>query len=196
MLNIKKLITLVIVVVGVFLYAWQPTARSLYRTKADASSEYTIIGQSNESLEISQIFVPDNKAIQKVEVLINTAASVEKSVHWQLETTDGQLVAQAEGLMSQYLNESKNKFSVSFDNIGFNAGQVYVFKMKGLIGGIFYQTYPRFNNQTVIINGKDTQQTLVAKIVYSQLHLQTFVVLLGLIVYIVVFMSAMLKLFR
>lgn len=196
MANIKKLIALAVVIVGVFFYASQSTSRSLYSTKADASSEYIAIGKANEQLTIIQTFIPDNSSVKQLELLINTASPMGATLNWRLETTDAQQVASGSGVLSSVLNDSKNKVMIDLGQLTVKAGETYVLKLSGPIGGVFYQTYSRFSNQTVRVNEQNTTQSLVAKVVYQGLHIQTFAVLLGLITYIVLFMSIMLKLFR
>lgn len=196
MANVKKLIALAVVVIGVFFYASQPTVRSLYSTKADASSEYRLIGQMQEKISVSQIVVPDNSQIQHIEVLVNEAQQFNEMVFWQLETNEGQVVVSGNGHVSELLNNTKNKLVISLDKQVLEIGKSYRLNIQGQIGGLFYYTNPRFTNQILTMNGQIMQQSLVAKVVYQGLHVHTFIVLLGLIAYIVLFMSVMLKLFR
>lgn len=196
MANVKKLIALAIVVISVFFYASQPTARSLYSTKADASSEYRLIGQMQEKVSVSQIVVPDNSQIQHIEVAVNEAQQFDEMIFWQLETNEGQVVVSGNGHVSELLNNTKNKLVISLDKQVLEIGKAYRLNIQGQIGGLFYYTKPRFTNQILTMNGQIMQQSLVAKVVYQGLHVHTFIVLLGLIAYIVLFMSVMLKLFR
>lgn len=196
MAKIKKIIALAIVVVGVFFYASQPTARSLYSTKADASSEYVSIGRPSEQVAVSQLIVPDNNRVQQLELLVNTAVQSEADLVWRLETLEGQVVATANGAFATMLNTQKTKLVFPLENTNLKTGQMYVLKIEGQLGGLLYHTKARFDNQTVTINGKNEKQSLVAKVIYQGLHVHTFAVLLGLIAYIVLFMSVMLKLFR
>lgn len=196
MANVKKLIALVIVVIGVFFYASQPTSRSLYSTKADASVEYVAIGKADEEMTISQVLIPDNSSIKQIELLVDATNAMDKTINWRLETTDAQQIASGSNVLSSLLNDAKNKAIITLDKVAVKSGETYVLKLNGKIGGVFYQTHPRFSNQTTKINEQNVQQALVAKVIYQGLHIQTFVVLLGLITYIVLFMSIMLKLFR
>lgn len=196
MSKFKKIISVLVVILGAFWYASQPTARSLYSTKADASSEYQLIGKVNEQVFVEQRIIFENDTVQQIEVLLHTVNTSNANVTWQLETSDGQVVVSGTDVLSQLLNESKNKMIIAFNNSKLKAGEMYRLKITGQIGGLLYYTQPRFANQTISMNNQKQQQALVAKVVYQGLHSHTFMVLLGLIAYIVLFMSVMLKLFR
>lgn len=197
MAKIKKILALAIVVVGVFFYASQPTARSLYSTKADAGSEYVLSGKANEQVAVSQRIVFENSAVQQIELLVSIATlQTDEKIVWRLETQDGQLIATESGTLATMLNAQKNKMVIKLDNTNLKVGQIYVLKIEGQLGGILYHTKARFNNQTLTVNGQNEPHSLVAKVIYQGLHVHTFIVLLGLIAYIILFMSVMLRLFR
>ncbi|MBS4770153.1 hypothetical protein KG090_03085 [Carnobacteriaceae bacterium zg-ZUI240] len=204
-MKFKKIALVLFVILGALLSSMSSNTRSLYSTKADASTEYALLGNRGEQMTLTQTIIPDGFGLNQIEMNIQNNVVEDAAVEWEIRNKDNQVILSNATTLFQLLNDTKSKVTISLANVTnrplnvensqLAMNETYTFSIKGNIGGVFFATAPRYNNQLLRVNEMQTAQSLVVKAVYG-IQPSTFFVLIGLLAYIVFFMIGMLKLFR
>lgn len=199
MAKMKKIIGLLLVIIGIWLYASQSTARSLYLTKMDASSDYRVIGQSGEKMVLAQSFVAEADQIGQVTFSVKGYnPETMQTARVAIMTKDLKTTVVSVPFSNDHVlfNTAGTAVTVTFNTVKLTAGDMYQLVITDGNGDMFYSTQSRYPQQKLMVNDQFISGALVAKVVYNGLHMQTFLVLLGLIGFILLFMYGMVKLFR
>ncbi|MBS4749967.1 hypothetical protein GMA11_01385 [Granulicatella sp. zg-ZJ] len=198
--HIQYIIMTVIIICGLFWYSSQSVFRSLYNTDPNLKAE--VLGNLDEQMTLKQYFVPEDSTISEIEVAIKEFShDTSSKVKWSLVEVESNKVIKSGEFE---LNKSTptggkvvlSKFYLDMTDVTLKKGSAYYIEYKGNIGDLFKVTKARQKETTIIVNGVEIDQATFTKIKYNGFHLQTFIILLLLSVYIIVFMSVMTRFFR
>lgn len=195
---ITKTILIVIAVVFSFLYAHTDVKHSIYDTRYDTADWITT--QTMDTHVIIQEFSVDEEYISGVQIQLTL---VDKLAQGKLivELMDNNFNV----INSQTIDYSKiqsGRFNkIKFDSkVKINPNEKYSFKLtqksKTSGQGIMYSATPKYKSQGYIDNGEKTDNTLVLRTLSHRFNTETFIVCLGFIMFIFVFMSILFKLFK
>ena len=198
----KKIISCLIICVVIVLsyfYAHIDKNSYIYNRNSDTALFYgTGILLNNE--EITQTFIAEENVIDGFNIKIATAGNVEKVVlNYSVIDEMSEVVAQAE-LPANALES--NKFNrLEIPTIENTEGKQYTLVLSTenadeQNGVGFYIEPGRRENQQLTIKNNDTDGTLVARIISHRFDMETFVVLLGIILFVVMFMKVLYKFFK
>ena len=198
----KKIISCLIICVVIVLsyfYAHIDKNSYIYNRNSDTALFYgTGILLNNE--EITQTFIAEENVIDGFNIKIATAGNVEKVVlSYSVIDEMSEVVAQAE-LPANALES--NKFNrLEIPTIENTEGKQYTLVLSTenadeQNGVGFYIEPGRRENQQLTIKNNDTDGTLVARIISHRFDMETFVVLLGIILFVVMFMKVLYKFFK
>ena len=198
----KKIISCLIICVVIVLsyfYAHIDKNSYIYNRNSDTALFYgTGILLNNE--EITQTFIAEENVIDGFNIKIATAGNVEKVVlSYSVIDEMSEVVAQAE-LPANALES--NKFNrLEIPTIENTEGKQYTLVLSTenadeQNGVGFYIEPGRRENQQLTIKNNDTDGTLVVRSISHRFDMETFVVLLGIILFVVVFMKVLYKFFK
>ena len=201
--KIKKIIYMIIIgaiVLGFsYIYAHIDKNDYIYNKNTDTSLFYgTGILKSNE--EIKQTFVSEENTIDGINLKISTAGNVENVIlHYAI--VDIQTEERVEYTISAAQLEN-NKFNqLEIAQVSETEGKCYelVFRVENADeqkGISFYVVPGQRENQKLTVMGNDIEGTLSVRTICHKFDVETFVVLLGILLYIGVFMKGLYKSFR
>lgn len=188
-----------IVIVASYFYAHIDKNTYVYNRNADTGTFYST-GILKEEEELTQTFVSEEAAIDGLNVKVAVSGNVEDVVvHYAILDADSDKLF--EGSVPAIELES-NKFNyLKVSRIADTEGKEYTLVLSEKNadeqnGVAFYVEPGRYNNQTLIVKENATDGTLVFRSVCHRFDVETFIVLLGMIVFVTVFMKALYKLFR
>lgn len=199
--KIKSGIGILIVVILSFLYAHVDKNTYYYDRNADTS---TFIGTGilTEGQTLCQTFSCQEKVLNGMNVKAAAVGDVSNiSVEYRvIEEETGKTVASG----SVNGNEIRsNKFNVfEIEKLTDTKGKTYTFEIeeKGSdeTNGISFYVVPQKEDtaQNVVIKGNETAGALAVRSISHRFDLETFLVLLGFVAFIVIFMKLLYKLFK
>lgn len=197
--RIISCLMLVIVIGFSYFYAHIDKNSYVYNRNADTGSFYgTGILEKNEDL--TQTFIAEEDSIDGINIKVIISGNVENVVlHYALLDETLNTVCES----SVYAVELKNnKFNqLELPEILGTKGKQYTLILneensdeQNGIG--FYIEPDRQDNQQLSIKENETDGTLVTRIICHRFDLETFIVLLGMIAFVVVFMKILYKMFK
>ena len=198
----KRIVTcLVICVVLVlsYFYSYIDNNAYIYNKDADEASFFAT-GTLNGEEELTQSFVSQEDSIDGINIKVELLGSVENVIlHYAL--FDEKLNEVYEGKISATELDS-HKFNVlKTSKISNTKGKEYTLVLSeentDLQNGVsFYLSPGRQNEQDLIIKGNETDATLVTRLICNRFDLETYVVLIGMITFVAVFMKILYKMFK
>ena len=198
----KKIISCLIICVVIVLsyfYAHIDKNSYIYNRNSDTALFYgTGILLNNE--EITQTFIAEENVIDGFNIKIATAGNVEKVVlSYSVIDEMSEVVAQAKVPVNALESNKFNRLEIP--TIENTEGKQYTLVLSTenadeQNGVGFYIEPGRRENQQLTIKNNDTDGTLVARIISHRFDMETFVVLLGIILFVVVFMKVLYKFFK
>lgn len=186
----KKIIAVVFAILGIVLYASVSNARSLYSTKADANVDYVTIGTPNELLTIEQRFTVSTLNVNHIAFKTRQVTHNDNAIEWTV--FDGENVVSS----GKTTRSNLENLIINVNTVSFDTQKTYRIVLSGTIGDVFMKTASGENSKGISVNNQQENSALIAKLVYGGFHTETFIVLIGLILYIVVFMGAITRLFN
>ncbi len=199
MKKLKNVIGIIIVLILAFVYAHIAKPNNIYDKKVD-NSEYLSTGVVCEGV-IEQRFICAEDTLDGVKAKVQVIGDV-RDVRVKYRLIDNQLgQSVAEGEVSAAEIKPSKFFEFSFDTINDARGKEYtiVFENKNADEnrgiGIFFQPMTQ-NGTELTISGNRTEGTLILKTITDRFDFETFAVLLVFVVYTVVFMKFLYRLFR
>lgn len=198
----KKIISyLVICVVVVLSYFYAYTDQNIYIYNRNTDTAiFCGTGLLMEDEEITQTFIAKENTIDGINVKISIVGNVENMVlHYSVLNEDSKEVAAAQ--VDAKLLEN-NKFNqLNLPTIEDTAGQEYTLvlsvenaeEQNGV--GFFIEPGTK-EKQQLSVKDNETEGTLVVRIISHRFDVETFVVLLGIIVFVTVFMKILYKFFK
>lgn len=198
----KKIISCLIICVVIVLsyfYAHIDKNSYIYNRNSDTALFYgTGILLNNE--EITQTFIAEENVIDGFNIKIATAGNVDKVVlSYSVIDEMSEVIAQAKVPANALESNKFNRLEIP--TIENTEGKQYTLVLSTenadeQNGVGFYIEPGRRENQQLTIKNNDTDGTLVARIISHRFDMETFVVLLGIILFVVVFMKVLYKFFK
>ncbi len=198
----KKIIScfvICVVVVLSYFYAHIDKNSYIYNRNADTGIFYST-GILEEGEEVTQSFIAEEDAIDGINIKVSMAGNVEKVVV-KYAILDENSKKVFEGSVPA-IDLENNKFNLlDVKRISDTKGREYtlVFSEENSDeqnGAAFYLEPARQGEQQLLIKGNETDGTLVLRTVCHRFDVETFVVLLGMILFVVTFMKVLYKLFK
>ena len=181
--KLKKIVSIIIILILAFLYAHIAKANNIYDKKVD-NSEYLSTGVVCEGV-IEQKLIGD---VQDVKIKYGL-----------IDNQSGKCIA--EGVIEAKDIKPSKFYTFSFDTLSGTRKKEYTFFFENLNAeenrgiGIFFQPTAQKGTE-LIISGNRTEGTLILKTITDRFDVETFAILLIFVVYIVVFMRFLYKLFK
>ena len=198
--KIKLVVIILIIVIASGLYSVVDKTGEIYNRKYD-NNEYVPL-ELNVGEEISQRFVCDKERLDGFAIKLTEKSGVEGSelgLSYELwESEQEKCVLQG----SQDISEVKSGkfFEINFDKLGNCKGKTYIFKLtvngKNEQDGIVVYYAPEIEKETELkYDTKNVDGTLVLRTITHGFDVETFVVTICFLAYIVFFMKWLYKLF-
>lgn len=190
----------IVVLFGVsYIYAHIDKNSYLYDRNADTGTYYGT-GILMQEEEVSQTFVAKEDNIDGINIKVSITGNVENVVlHYTL-------IDEATGTRSEATVKASelenNKFNhLPIDKIIGTKGKSYklilnVENSDEQSGIAFYVERSQQNGQKLVVKENEAEGTLVARVVSHRFDLETFIVFIGIIIFIVAFMKVLYKSFK
>ncbi len=198
---IKTGMGILIVVILAFLYAHIDKNSYLYDRNADTST-FISTGTLLDGEVISQEFVSEEDILNGMNIkcaVLGNASNVE--VQYALRDADTKEEIVSENLKASEIKNNKfNQFEIK--QIKSAKGKRYLFEITetgaDAVNGVSFYVVPQKEKDAQILSIKEheTQGALAARYVSHRFDVETFVVLLGFVAFIVIFMKLLYKLFK
>lgn len=197
--KLKYIITVIVVLAAAYLYAHIAKANVIYDKEID-SSDY----KSTEAVldgPVSQQFRCVEKTLDGISVKSKVIGTPEQAtiVYTLTEVSTGQIAAEGEVDAAKVKNSKFYKFS--FDQVTDCKDRDYIFEAR--VDGAtqedavaFYYEVKQEENTNLSVNGAHKEGTLILKTITNRFDLETFIVVLFFVLYIVVFIKFLYKLFK
>lgn len=192
------LLVVVIVVLSVF-YAHIDKNTYIYDRHADTDTFYST-GILKKGEQITQTFVAQEDTIDGINIKVSCTGNV-ADVDLQYALLDEELNKVESGTVSARKLEN-NKFNkISFSKISDTQGKKYTLVLQeensdDLNGISFYVGDDVSKEQQLTIRGSEVEGTLITRTISHGFDLESFVVLLGMISFIVMFLKVLYKYFK
>lgn len=197
--KISSCIMIVLVIVLSYFYAHIDKNSYIYNKSADTGTFYgTGILRNNE--ELTQTFIAEEDAIDGINIKVTILGNVENVVlTYALVDGTSKEVCQATISASELENNKFNQLKIP--KITETEGKQYTLVLREensdeQNGVGFYLEPSSRGEQKLVVKDNETDGTLVARIVCHRFDLETFVVMLGMITFIVAFMKVLYKFFK
>lgn len=198
----KKMISclmIVIVIVLSYFYAHIDKNSYLYDRNADTGT-FCGTGVLEEDEEIRQTFMADENTIDGINIKVSISGTVDDVVlHCVLLDENMQKVSETTVAASELENNKFNK--LEFSEVTETKGKQYTIVLseensddQNGIG--FYYEPSGSEEQNLMIKENEVDGNLVARSICNRFDVETFVVLLGIIAFVVVFMKVLYKYFK
>lgn len=196
--RIKWMIVLIILVLLAGMYSVVDKKVSVYDTEID-SSDYLSIGLQ-EGNEIKQTFLSKEEVLDGIMVKMAAVGNIDNIIlEYELSENGEEIVAQGETSLSEL--KSGRFFRFDFDKLSGCKNKLYEFRIKvkecednGSI--TLYYTAGREQNTECIVDDIEVDGTFVLRTVTHRFDVETFVVTLCFLIYVVLFMKWLSKLFK
>lgn len=197
--KLKYIIIMAAVLVAAYIYAHIAKANVIY-DREEETSDY----KSTEAVfdgTISQQFNCVEKTLDGVAVKSKVIGNPEDAmvVYTLTEVSSGEIVAEGEVTAAKIKNSKFYKFS--FDQVTECKDQDYIFEVR--VDGAteedtvaFYYETKQEENTNLSINGENKEGTLILKTITNRFDLETFIVILFFVFYVVIFIKFLYKLFK
>ncbi len=199
MKKIKKVMGIIIVLVLAFVYAHIAKPNNIYDKKVD-NSEYLSTGVVCEG-SIEQKFVCVEDSLDGVKAKVQVIGDV-RDVRVKYSLIDNQIgQSVATGEVSAAEIKPSKFFEFTFDTVKDTRGKEYTIifenenadENRGI--GIFFQPLTQKGTELTISENR-TEGTLILKTITDRFDFETFAVLLVFVVYTIVFMKFLYRLFK
>lgn len=210
MKTVKRVVFLIVVVLAAALYSYGVWPRAIYNTDIGAGS-YENTGTLTAERTFEQRFTCSDTGFCNITVKLMKQGSQEMGTYeWILtEVQSGEEVGR--GIIDEASTENKEfvssnvqkrgNITLSFPAQKDSAGREYLLTIQGPeeeTEGLMavYVTEKGKSESTLLLNGEDQGTTSVIKLGYHRFNVETFIVFLALVGYVVLFVKFMYKLFR
>ena len=196
---VSTILLSVLVILVSFLYAHIDKNIYLYDRNADTSTYYGT-GILTQGEEVSQTFVSTEDNIDGINIKVSLTGNVENIIlHYTLVDLITDEVYESQVHAKELENNKFNQLSVG--RITEAKGKPYELVLKvensdEQNGISFYAAHGVVENQPLVIKESQSEGTLVARIICHRFDMETFIVFIGIIVFIVVFMKVLYKSFK
>lgn len=188
------------VLVFAYLYAHIDKNTYLYDRNTD-SADFIGTGILKEGEEITQTFTCAEDSLDGINLKATLVGAAEHvNVEYSLVDAESGDEVRTASVPGSEINH--NKFNkLSFQPLAETAGKSYILKLKesgsdDITGVSFYLTSGDEYQEKLSIKGNETKGMLIVRLVTHRFDLETFIVLLGIVAFIVGFMKILYKLFQ
>lgn len=196
--KIKLIVGIIIILIAAFLYAYISKTHCIYDQEVDTSEyhDYSLEG----STSVSQTFVTNEKTLDGVRIKCRVQGTPSSELFYSLKDVEtGEIVASGKVNALEIKNSKFNEFP--FSTVQGCAGKEYEFLLEAKEGTdenaiILCYEEKQEDGTELKINGEDREGTLILKTITKRFDLETFCVLLIFIVYVIVFMKFLYRLFK
>ena len=188
-----------IVIILAYFYAYIDKNSYIYDKNADTGSFYST-GILVEGEEIAQTFTAEEKSIDGLNLKISLLGNVEDViVNYTILNEGDEVIFTGNVAASELKNSKFNRLEIP--KITGTKEKEYTVvlseeKTDEQNGVAFYIVPGSKTNHQLTIKGNETDGTLIARSICHRFDVETFIVLLGIIVFVAVFMKILYKLFR
>lgn len=198
----KKMIwclAVAIIIILSYFYAHIDKNSYIYDRNVDTKNFYST-GLLVEDEDMTQTFISEEDVIDGIYIKISVVGNVEDVImHYSLTDNATNKVVSAVVKASELENNKFNRLAIP--KIEGAKGKTFTLTLStenaDAQNGIgFYLTPGRFNGQTLVVKGNETDGTIVARTLCHRFDVETFVVLLGMIAFVSGFMKVLYKFFR
>lgn len=198
----KKIISflvIVIIIVLSYFYAYIDKNSFLYDRNADTGT-FAATGVLEDGEEIRQSFIADENTIDGINIKVNISGNVETVVlNCVLLDEAMQEVCYVNIAANGLENNKFNK--IQFPSVTETKGRQFTLVLReensdGQNGVGFYFEPGSQEGQKLAIRGNETDGAMVTRLICHRFDVETFVVLLGIITFIVVFMKVLYRYFK
>lgn len=198
----KKIISCLVIVVVIVLsyfYAHIDKNSYLYDRNADTGT-FDATGVLEDGEEIRQTFIADENSIDGINIKVNISGNVETVVlNCVLLDEAMQEVCHVNVAANELENNKFNK--IDFPIVTETKGRQFTLVLReensDVQNGVgFYYEPGSQEDQKLAIRGNETEGTMITRIICHRFDVETFVVLLGIIAFVVVFMKILYKYFK
>lgn len=202
MIKIVKRIALVLLVVAIAgIYSYGVWDTTVYDANSDSNS-YTNTGTLQEGSKVEQTFYCSDNGLQSLSVRVsNLGLEVDGTYEWSLTESESQkVIAQGEYDTADIDNGSASVLEFERQEESKDKEYVFTFSEKELKSeaGMTLMTTDigQDDRAELYVNGERSDQTMVLTQHVKFFNLETFIVFLGLVLYLVAFMGFLIKIFR
>lgn len=188
-----------IIIILSYFYAHIDKNSYIYDRNVDTKNFYST-GLLVEDEDMTQTFISEEDVIDGIYIKISVVGNVEDVImHYSLTDNATNKVVSAVVKASELENNKFNRLAIP--KIEGAKGKTFTLTLStenaDAQNGIgFYLTPGRFNGQTLVVKGNETDGTIVARTLCHRFDVETFVVLLGMIAFVSAFMKVLYKFFR
>lgn len=193
-----------IILIGILLagiYSYRTWPVSIYDTNVD-SSTYENVGELKDGARVEQSFICKHNGLNSIEITAsNLGFPSDTKYHWEIqETNSGEVVAQGTFVSKDIDNSKKTAFSFETQESSKNKEYLFVIEAaEGDIGhGITVMKTQADKNQkdNLVLNGIQQEAVMVLTQQIHYMNIETGVAFVGVYLYLVFFMTFLLKLFK
>lgn len=195
----KKIMIGIIGIVLAVLYSYNTWSASIYDTNID-SATYENVAEIKENNKVEQSFVCPNNGLKAIKIVLNNS-NVENDTEykWILKEADKE-IRSGEFKANEIDNSQAMEFE--FEVLEDSKGKEYQFEIEGKEkdseqGIIVKKTKPDADQESgLVFNGEQEDQVLVLTQEIQYLNIETAIVFMGLYLYLIIFMTFLMKLFK
>lgn len=195
----KKIMIGIIGIVLAVLYSYNTWSASIYDTNID-SATYESVDEIKENNKVEQSFVCPNNGLKAIKIVLNNS-NVENDTEykWILKEADKE-IRSGEFKANEIDNSQAMEFE--FEVLEDSKGKEYQFEIEGKEkdseqGIIVKKTKPDADQESgLAFNGEQEDQVLVLTQEIQYLNIETAIVFMGLYLYLIIFMTFLMKLFK
>lgn len=195
----KKIMIGIIGIVLAVLYSYNTWSVSIYDTNID-SSTYENVGEIKGNDKVEQSFVCPNNGLKAIKIMLNNS-DIENDAEykWSLKESDKE-IRSGEFKANDIDNSQAMEFE--FDVLDDSKGKEYQFEIevkendseKGII--VKKTKADLAQEKGFLLNGEQEDQVLVLTQEIQYLNIETAIVFMGLYLYLIIFMTFLMKLFK
>ncbi len=197
MKNIKKLIIVILVLFGGFLYSNVDNTENLYYAETE-TAQYLSTGIMYDGA-IEQTIVPTENILDGISMKSSVVGDCTNvSISYCVENMDGEIVAEGTASAKDIKNNKFYKFA--FPQIQNCKDKEYIFKIEenGATeeNGIVFYIDPFQTKYDLKVRGDSAEGSLVAKMISHRFDLKTFIIVMIFVLYLSAFTKILYKLFK
>lgn len=196
--KLKWIAVILVIVVFAGAYSIIDKTVNIYNSNVDSSEYQAVVLQKGAS--ISQTFVTEEKTLDGMEIKMTaTGEPSDIGFHYELRDENGKVVVQKDDTLAELKN---GKFyDVKFERLNGCRGKKYEFLMRLDSCGegestTVYVTQKGSDETTLLSNNNEVDGALVLRTISRRFDIETFVVTLVFLLYVILFMRWLGKLFK
>lgn len=193
-----------IILIGILLaciYSYRTWPVSIYDTNVD-SSTYENVGELKDGARVEQSFFCEHNGLNAIEITAsNLGFPSDTKYHWEVTDMDSREVV-GQGVFASEDIDNSQKTAFSFGTQKNSKNKEYLFVIEAEEGdteyGITVMKTKADKNQgeNLVLNGTQQEAVIVLTQQIHYMNMETGIVFVGIYLYLVFFMSFLLKLFK